>query len=57
MDRRRDGGHRAAAVYSLIKTCKKNDVPTPWLADVLARLPDHAGRVTELLPWNRKANQ
>ena len=36
------GGRRAAAVYSLIATCKLNDVdPRAWLADVLARLPDH----------------
>jgi transposase len=35
------GGHRAAAVYSLVQTCKLNDVdPQAWLADVLARLPD-----------------
>ena len=33
------GGHRAAAVYTLIETCKMNDVdPQAWLADVLARL-------------------
>jgi len=53
------GGHRAAAVYTLIETCKMNDVdPQAWLADVLARLPDHPARkVTELLPWNWKANQ
>ena len=53
------GGHRAAAVYTLIETCKINDVdPQAWLADVLARLPDHpASKVTELLPWNWKANQ
>ena len=32
------GGHRAAAVYTLIETCKMNDVdPQAWLADVLAR--------------------
>jgi hypothetical protein len=31
-----------AAVYTLIETCKMNDVdPQAWLADVLARLPDH----------------
>jgi transposase len=51
------GGHRAAAAYTLIETCKLNDVdPQAWLADVLARLPDHpASRITELLPWNWKA--
>ena len=48
------GGERAAATYTLIETCKLNDVdPQAWLADVLARLPDHpAKRITELLPWN-----
>ena len=36
------GGRRAAAIYSLIETCKLNDVdPRAWLADILARLPDH----------------
>ena len=51
------GGHRAAAVYTLIETCKLNDVdPQAWLADVLARLPDHpANKIAELLPWNWKA--
>jgi transposase len=53
------GGHRAAAIYALIETCKMNDVdPQAWLADVLARLPDHpASRVAELLPWNWKTTQ
>ena len=53
------GGHRAAAVYTLIETCKMNDVdPQAWLADVLARLPDHpASKIADLLPWNWKANQ
>ncbi len=48
------GGERAAAVYTLIETAKLNGVdPQAWLADVLARLPDHpAKRVNELLPWN-----
>ncbi|MEA2910217.1 MAG: transposase [Bradyrhizobium sp.] len=52
------GGHRAAAVYTLIETCKMNNVdPQAWLADVLARLPDHpANRVADLLPWNWKAS-
>jgi transposase len=63
------GGHRAAAVYTLvetckietckIETCKMNDVdPQAWLADVLARLPDYpANEIAELLPWNWKADQ
>ena len=48
------GGHRAAAIYTLIATAKLNDVdPHAWLADVLARLPDHpARRIADLLPWN-----
>ena len=34
------GGRRAAAMYTLIETCKLNDVDTrAWLADVFARLP------------------
>jgi transposase len=38
---------------TLIQTAKLNDVdPQAWLADVLARLPDHpARRIEELLPW------
>jgi hypothetical protein len=37
----------------MIATAKLNGVdPQPWLADVLARLPDHpAKRIHELLPW------
>jgi transposase len=48
-----EGGRRAAALYTLIETCKLNDVdPRAWLADVLARLPGHpATRLDELLPW------
>ena len=53
------GGHRAAAVYTLVETCKLNDVDLQaWLAYVLAKLPDHpAKRIDELLPWNWKASQ
>jgi transposase len=49
-----EGGRRAAAIYTLIETAKLNDVdPRAWLADVLARLPDHpARRIDDLLPWN-----
>ncbi len=48
-----NAAERAAAVYTLIETCKLNGVdPQAWLADVLARLPDHpAKRISELLPW------
>jgi transposase len=54
------GGERAAAMYSLIVTCKMNRVdPQAWLADVLARIAAHpAHRLDELLPWNwRKKDQ
>jgi transposase len=53
------GGQRAAAIYTLIETCKLNDIdPRAWLADVLARLADHpASRVAELLPWNWRSPQ
>jgi transposase len=52
-----EGGRRAAAVYTLVETAKLNDIdPRAWLADVLARLPDHpARRIDELLPWNWKS--
>jgi hypothetical protein len=48
------GGHRAAAMYSLIVTCKMNSVdPQAWLADVLSRIAGHpVHRLDELLPWN-----
>ena len=38
----------------LIASAKRNDIdPQAWLADVLARLPDHpAKRIHDLLPWN-----
>ncbi len=48
-----EGGRRAAAIYTLIATAKLNDVdPQAWLADMLARLPDHpARRIDQLLRW------
>jgi len=53
------GGHRAAAIYTLIQTCVLNDLdPQAWLAYILAKLPDHpAKRIDELLPWNWKRQQ
>jgi len=48
------GGERAAAIYTLIETCKLRGVdPRAWLADVLSRLPDHASLIKDLLPWRR----
>ena len=49
-----EGGRRTASICTLIATAKLNDIdPQAWLADVLARLPDHpAKRIHELLPWN-----
>ncbi len=51
------GGRRAAAFYTLIETCKLNDVdPRAWLADVLARIADlPMKRIADLLPWAWKA--
>jgi transposase len=51
------GGQRAAVFYTLIETCRMNDVdPRAWLADVFARIADHpVKRIAELLPWNGKA--
>jgi transposase len=48
------GGQRAAVMYSLIATCRMNNVdPEAWLRDALARLPDHPSKqLYELLPWN-----
>lgn len=48
------GGHRAAAMYSLIVTAKMNNIdPQAWLADVLARIASHPShRLDELLPWH-----
>ena len=51
------GGERAAVILTLIQTCRLYDVdPQAWLADVLARINDHAiHRLNELLPWNWSA--
>ncbi len=48
------GGERAAAIYSLIGTCKLNSLdPEAYLRFVLERIADHPiNRVNEFLPWN-----
>ncbi|MEO6609719.1 MAG: IS66 family transposase [Aestuariivirga sp.] len=53
------GGNRAAAIYSLIETCKLNAIdPEAYLRDILARIPDYKiNRIDELLPWNWQALQ
>ena len=53
------GGHRAAALYTLIETAKLNGIdPQVWLADDLSRLPDHpALHIDNLLPWNWTQHQ
>jgi len=50
------GGKAAAIFYSLIETCRDNDVnPEMYLADVLKRIPTHPNkRIHELLPYEWK---
>ncbi len=48
------GGERAAAMYSLIGTCKLNGInPRAYLEYVLTHIADHKiSRIDDLLPWN-----
>ena len=48
------GGERAAIIYSLIESCKLNNIdPQSYLQYVLERIADHPiNRIDELLPWN-----
>jgi transposase len=50
------GGDRAAMMFTLIATCRLNDVdPLVWLTDVLTRIADlPQSRLHELLPWHWK---
>ena len=50
------GGERAAAIYTLVETCKLNGVePFAYLCDVLDKLPTWPHkRLSELLPFNWK---
>ena len=49
------GGRAAAIATTLIETARLNGVdPHAWLADTLARIPDHKiTRIDDLLPWGR----
>ena len=49
------GGERAAAIYSVIETCKLNSVePQAYIADVIEKIAGGwpASRWDELMPWN-----
>jgi transposase len=50
------GGDRAAAMFTVLETCKLNDLnPEAYLRDVLTRIADHPiNRINELLPWRWK---
>ena len=51
----RAGGERAAAIYTVIQTCKANGIdPQAYITDVIARVADDwpASRWDELMPWN-----
>lgn len=51
----RAGGERAAAIYTVIETCKLNGIePQAYIADVIARIAGDwpAARWDELMPWN-----
>src|SRR4051794_20545765 len=59
------GAERAAAIYTLIATCKLNGVdPQAYLADILARLADHPARRIDISclgagsrnPWQKPPN-
>jgi hypothetical protein len=47
------GGERAAIIYSLVETCKLNQIdPQRYLQYVLERIAEHPiNRIEELLPW------
>ena len=47
------GGQRAACFYTIIETCRMNDInPQAYLCDVLDRIADHPiHQIDALLPW------
>ena len=52
------GGERAAAIYTVIQTCKANGVdPQAYIADVTGKIAADwpAARWDELMPWNWSA--
>lgn len=54
------GGERAAAIYTVIETCKLNSIePQAYITDVIAKIASDwpASRWNELMPWNWQPNQ
>jgi transposase len=53
-----EGARKAAIIYSLIETCKQNNLNAfEYLRDVLTRLPSHkANKINELLPYHWQAS-
>lgn len=53
-----EGGHRAAALYTIFETCKRNGIePFAYLRDLLALIPTWpADRIAELTPlaWEKR---
>ncbi len=49
-----NGGHRAAAMYTLLNTAKLNGInPERYLHYVLERINNHKiNQIDQLLPWN-----
>ena len=57
---RKLGGERAAAIYTVIETCKMNGVePQAYIADIIAKIAADwpASRWDELMPWNWQASE
>jgi transposase len=54
------GGERAAAIYSVIETCKLNSIePQAYITDVIAKIATDwpASQWDELMPWNWQHNE
>ena len=48
------GGHRAAAIYTIVQTAKLNGVnPEAYLKDMLARIAEGhpINQIDQLMPW------
>ena len=51
-----EGGKRAATMYSIIETCKQNNINTfEYLQWVFTKIPSHtSNKIRELLPYHYK---